>query len=218
MVCQRLRSSLTPRSRRRAISASSDLRSGRAGPILMRGTGAQDDWRLERRAPGLPLSPGATRYTRVPSTFFDPSLSLRRLRTTPAKKPRTECCCQPVACIMAAIVAPAGDCSMAMTRDCFERRSAFLPPGSTVPCCRAFAAPPAAYGAAERFLTDFDIKILRSAKAASIPHHRSPTSAIRPAGQDLGAPSAPGIDDTTAPIAAECQSFLDNVIAQCGRT
>jgi hypothetical protein len=69
-----------------------------------------------------------------------------------------------------------------------------------------------------RFLTDFDIKILPSVKAASIPHHRSPTSAIRPAGQDLGAPSAPGIDDTTAPIAAECQSFLDNVIAQCGRT
>jgi hypothetical protein len=96
--------------------------------------------------------------------------------------------------------------------------SAFLPLGSTVPCCGAFAAAPAASGAPERFLTDFDIKILRSVKAASIPHHRSPTSAIKPAGQDLGAPSAPGIDDTTAPIAAECQSFLDNVIAQCGRT
>src|SRR5258707_9016524 len=191
MVCQRLRSSLTPRSRRRAISASSDLRSGRAGPILMRGTGAQDDWRLERRAPGLPLSPLATRYTRVPSTFFEPSLSLRRLRTTPARKPRTECCCQPVACIMAAIVAPAGDCSMAMTRDCFEPGSAFLLPlGAIVPCCGAFAAPPAAYGATERFFKDFDIEILRSVKAALTPHHRSPTSAIRPAGQDLGAPSA----------------------------
>jgi len=66
-------------------------------------------------------------------------------------------------------------------------------------------------------LKDFDIEILRSVAAAS-PHHRSPTSAIRPAGQELGAPSAPGIDGTTAPIAAECQSFLDNVIAQCGRT
>jgi hypothetical protein len=31
----------------------------------------------------------------------------------------------------------------------------------------AFAAPPAAYGAPERFLTEFDIKILRSVKAAS---------------------------------------------------
>ena len=70
---------------------------------------------------------------------------------------------------MAAIVAPAGDCSMAMTRDCFEPGSAFLPLGSIVPCCGAFAAPPAAYGATERFLTDFDIKILRSAKAAFDP-------------------------------------------------
>ncbi len=101
-----------------------------------------------------------------------------------------------------------------MTRDCFEPGSAFLPRGSTVPCGEAFAAPPSVYGAAERFLTDFDIKILRSVKAASTPHHRSPTSAIKPAGQDLGAPSAPEIDDTTAPIAAECQSFLDHVIAQ----
>jgi hypothetical protein len=63
---------------------------------------------------------------------------------------------------------------------------------------------------------DFDIEILRSDKGGIAPHHRSPTSAIRPAGQDLGAPSAPGIDDTTAPIAAECQSFLDNVVAQFG--
>jgi len=119
---------------------------------------------------------------------------------------------------MAAIVAPAGDCSMAMTRDCFEPGSAFLLSlGSIVPFCGAVAALPVAYGAAERFLTDFDIKILRSAKAASTPHHRSPTSAIRPAAQDLGASSAPGIDNSTAPIAAECQSFLDNVIAQCGR-
>jgi hypothetical protein len=28
------------------------------------------------------------------------------LRTTPAKKPRTECCCHPVVFMMAAIVAP----------------------------------------------------------------------------------------------------------------
>jgi hypothetical protein len=46
------------------------------------------------------------------------------------------------------------------------------------------------------------------------PHHQSPTSAMEPAGQDPGEPLAPRIDDSTAPIAAECQSFLDNVIAQ----
>src|SRR5262245_18866763 len=50
--------------------------------------------------------------------------------------------------------------------------------------------------------------------AASCRHHRSPTSAIRPAGRDLGARWAPGITDSTAPIAAECQSFLDNVVAE----
>jgi len=44
--------------------------------------------------------------------------------------------------------------------------------------------------------------------AASLPHHRSPASAIKPAGQDLRAPLAPKSDDSTAPIAAECQSFL----------
>ena len=32
----------------------------------------------------------------MPSTFFELSFNLRRLRTTPARKPRTECCCQPV--------------------------------------------------------------------------------------------------------------------------
>src|SRR5262249_38930065 len=42
------------------------------------------------------------------------------LRTTPAKKPRTECCCQRVARMMAAIVAPSGRPSMASTRACFE--------------------------------------------------------------------------------------------------
>ena len=37
---------------------------------------------------------------------------------------------------------------------------------------------------------------------------------MEPAGQDLGAPLAPEINDSTAPMAPECQSFLDNVVAQ----
>src|SRR5438445_963056 len=147
---------------------------------------------------GLPLSPVVTRYTRVPSTFFELSLSLRRLRTTPARKPRTECCCQPVACIMAAIVAPAGACSMAMTRDCFESGLMLLPLGSIVVCCEGFAAPPAAADEAERIFTDFDMEILYSVHGGVVPHHRSPISATRPAGPDLGTPSAPGLDHTTA--------------------
>jgi hypothetical protein len=75
---------------------------------------------------------------------------------------------------------------MAMTRDCFEPGSAFLLAEASAVCCEGFAASPAAADeAAERFFTDFDIEILQSVKAALTPHHRSPTSAIRPAGQDL---------------------------------
>src|SRR5258708_28780089 len=166
----------------------------------MRGTGAQDDWRLERRAPGVPLSPVATRYTRVPSTFFEPSSSLRRLRTTPARKPRTECCCQPVASIMAAIVAPAGDRSIAITRDCFEPGPACLLFGSAVGCCEDFDAGTGAVDdAASRFFADFDIEMLRSVHGGVVPHHRSPISATRPAGQDLLAPPPPGIDNPPLP-------------------
>ena len=42
------------------------------------------------------------------------------LRTTPAKNPRTECDCQPVDTIMAAMVAPFGRRSSASTRACLE--------------------------------------------------------------------------------------------------
>jgi hypothetical protein len=44
-------------------------------------------------------------------------------------------------------------------------------------------------------------------------HHRSPTSAIEPAGQDPEARLSPGIECSTAPIAQKSQFFLDNVIA-----
>src|SRR5258707_4947492 len=150
----------------------------------MRGTGRSV---LGAGSAGLAAVSGCNH--RVPSTFFEPSLSLGRLRTTPARKPRTECCCQPVAVIIAAIVAPGGDCNIAMTRDCFERVSGLLALGSAV-CGAAFAAGTGAGpDIAGRFLADFDITILRSIAAA--PHHRSPATAIESAGQDLEAPLAP---------------------------
>ena len=68
-----------------------------------------------------------------------------------------------------------------------------------------------------RFFADFDIEILRSVHGGVAPHHRSPASAIKPAGQDPGAPQAPGTDDSTALFAEECQSFLDNFIAGFSR-
>jgi hypothetical protein len=69
----------------------------------------------------------------------------------------------------------------------------------------------------ERFFEDFGIGILDSVYGGVAPHHRSPTTANKPAGQDSRAFMTPGLDDSTAPIADECQSLLDNVVAQFGR-
>src|SRR5262245_36063761 len=55
----------------------------------------------------------------MPSTTADFKSSLRRLRTTPARKPRTECDCQPVVFVSAAMVAPPGERSMPIAADCF---------------------------------------------------------------------------------------------------
>jgi hypothetical protein len=46
------------------------------------------------------------------------------------------------------------------------------------------------------------------------PHHRSQHLGHAADGAGSRSAHALGIDDSTAPIAAECQSFLDNVIAQ----
>src|SRR5215813_8253669 len=99
----------------------------------------------------------------MPSTFLDPSFSLRRLRTTPARNPRTECCCQPVAFIIASIDAPAGDFSIAITQACFEVGSLF---GRFALRAADCAGLPTVTGIADGttalFFADFDIEILRS--------------------------------------------------------
>jgi hypothetical protein len=59
--------------------------------------------------------------------LIEASFNFSFLRTTPERKPRTECCCQPVACIIAAIVVPVGDSSMAITCACLEVASALFP-------------------------------------------------------------------------------------------
>src|SRR5258705_6781169 len=58
------------------------------------------------------------RYTRPSSVCSETRLSPSFLRTTPARKPRTECCCHPVAVTRDAIVAPAGVRSIAMMWAC----------------------------------------------------------------------------------------------------
>src|SRR5260221_13516086 len=62
--------------------------------------------------------PAATRYMRSPSAFSDVIVKPSFLRTTRAKKPRTECCCHPVAFMIAAIVVPLGCLSSPRTVSC----------------------------------------------------------------------------------------------------
>src|SRR3984957_9394459 len=57
---------------------------------------------------------------RFPSTLSDTRLSFSFFLTTPAKKPRTECCCQSVAFMIAAIVVPFGSYNIFSTADCLE--------------------------------------------------------------------------------------------------
>src|SRR5262245_51354726 len=103
---------------------------------------------------------------------------------------------------------------MVMTRDCFEPATAFLLFGSPDGGDAGLAAGTGAAGAVNGFFAGFDMEILRSVHAARWPHHRRPTSATKPAGQDLWTRLAPTIGASTAPFSPESQSFLDNVIAQ----
>jgi len=70
----------------------------------------------------LPAPPAVAadlmRYRRAPSISWESRSSFSFLRTTPAKKPRTECCCQPVACMIVSIVVPSSPRSNARTFDC----------------------------------------------------------------------------------------------------
>jgi hypothetical protein len=104
-------------------------------------------------------------------TFFELRFSFSFLRTTPARNPRTECCCQPVAFIIVAIVVPSGDRSIARTRDCFEPGSAFLFLlffGLPVVWGEGFAAGARAADALDEFFANFDIEILRSVECGIV--------------------------------------------------
>src|ERR1700730_8601288 len=61
---------------------------------------------------------------RCPSTFSETRLRPSFFLTTPAKKPRTECCCESVAFMIAAIVVPLGSCSIFSTADCLDDEEA----------------------------------------------------------------------------------------------
>jgi hypothetical protein len=93
------------------------------------------------------------------------------LRPTPARKPRIECCCHPIAA-------------------------------------------PSRWGPALRFCL-WHRDLLRFS-GVSRRHRRSPTSAIKPAGQDPKARLGAWNAVSTALFTREGQSFLDNLIAGWG--
>jgi hypothetical protein len=66
-----------------------------------------------------------------------------------------------VACIIAVMVVPAGDWSIAMTRDCFEPGSGFLRSGSPVVWADGFVTGARIGPALADFFADFVIEILR---------------------------------------------------------
>jgi hypothetical protein len=70
-----------------------------------------------------------------------------------------------------------------MTPDCFEFGLGFFVLGSSVTLVEGFVAlADAADFAGDRFFAGFDIEILHSVHGGVMPHRRSPTAAITPAG------------------------------------
>src|SRR6185369_13234161 len=119
---------------------------------------------------------------RTPSTTADFKSSLRRLRTTPARKPRTECGCQPVTFVSAARVAPPGERSISIAADCFvlDRTAATRSPFCLALLDLGRLFEDAADLAAVRFFAVFAIGISFGSVAASRLHRRSPAEALMP--------------------------------------
>src|SRR5947209_20532837 len=86
----------------------------RVDPVLPHG------YALGTPALSAVVLPATMRYTRSPAIFSDSSLSPSFLRTTAARKPRTECGCQPVECMIVAIVAPLDRLNSPSASACFE--------------------------------------------------------------------------------------------------
>ena len=146
---------------------------------------------------------------RSPSALSDVSVKPSFLRTTLAKKPRTECCCQPVTFTMAAIVAPLGCVRRVRTASCLlplrlEAEGVF----PSFP--RGFARP---LGALRLCLVGrFAVRhfrILSVATASGAVTTEAPQWRHRQRGRIQMGPSGPyQHGDTDAPSAPEVQSFL----------
>src|SRR6202011_5273762 len=141
-------------------------------------------------------------------TRFKPSF----LRTTPARKPRTECCCHSVAVMIAAIVAPAGVRSIARMRACLvsDRVEVFgddctdRERGLDLLVVRATER-------AEALDFDFDLDFVMGSSEVMRrhpPHHLSPTGANPGGARPRSAHSSLQSHPSNAPIEPVSQSNL----------
>src|SRR5882757_950169 len=132
------------------------------------------------------------------------------LRTTAAKKPRTECCCQPVVFMIVAIVAPLGWLSSAITVACLEVARAVATPAAFG--CGVFVAGGLVVGRALAFL--LILLLGMSGFLSSLRRHLAPSPPKPRRGgvaSGAGSPARPQPRQdphTSALLARECQSFL----------
>jgi hypothetical protein len=134
---------------------------------------------------------------------------------TPARKPRTECCCQSVRAMIAAIVAPAGFLSIAMARACLvSGPAAGLDDAGTGRLRDAGLAVFRAVDRAVAFGLDLGL-VMGSSEVCATPFAAPPQP--RP-GQSPGRAGPRAVSTTprhysNAPIRHESQSILSKIVA-----
>src|SRR6202011_1036410 len=139
------------------------------------------------------------------------------LRTTPARKPRTECCCHSVAVMIAAIVAPAGIRNIARMRAClvsdrvevFGDECADRERGLDLLVVRATER-------VEALDLDFDSNFVMGSSEVMRrhpPHHFSPTGANPGSARPQSAHSPLQRHHSNAPIESVSQSNLSKIVA-----
>src|ERR1700730_12871739 len=143
-------------------------------------------------------------------TRFKPSF----LRTTPARKPRTECCCHSVVVIIAAIVAPAGVRSIAMMRACLVSGwvAGFADEGTD----RVRDLGLLVAERVEALDLDLDLDFVMGSSEVMRrrpPHHLSPARAKPRQGKIRSAHTPLQSHHSNAPIEPVSQSILSKIVA-----
>src|SRR5258708_2153345 len=161
--------------------------------------------------------PSLMRYTRPLSAHSETRLSPSFLRTTPARKPSTECCCHSVAAMIAAMVAPAGIRSIARMRACLVsgRDGALGDERSDRERgldLRVFRAA----GRVETLYLAFDLDFVMGSSEVMRrhpPHHLSPARAKPRQGKTPKRAFAASKSHSNAPIKPVSQSNLSKIVA-----